>query len=611
MRVLQVEASAKGPAEELAKVRAELERVSAEKADLAKAAKTGAEELAREKARLAELEKEREAAKKTAAKSESSVKKPAAELAKLKVELERLVQEKTALKVAKADELALERARFAELVGEREALEARALQAESTAKKPAEELVKVRAELERVIKENAAAAKALEEERSREKSHLGEVEHAREVALRRAEQTDAATKALSSEMERLIEAKAVIERTSTERIKTVEDRLHVAERERDAVSHRNEEREKDVLALQAKVEELSKKVVIQMGAAASVADIGLEKLLETRELEIKKLTEQLGQAVATNRNSSQSTAQRTSGWLPQALERREAVAAVSLAVGLVVGVGVSRLVSPSDSVPPAQVAGAPAAQSKEVAPAVSQTAKEVEIPSPKTPPEPSVASGSSSVAGSITPAPVPQPATTVPPPSAPAQSGTPGSASGMPNKLPDSFLGMRFGTSISDLATRGQWQETAGRLHRKAELLGTQVEAVLSQDEEGRLIMGSYVRIVPREEAAVGPFLEWAVNSQDAVSALYGEPSRMHQVEGASDATEVVRRITSGEDFYEAGWEREGEDTMMDLSIRVFNARSVVFRLEYRSRELVSAYSQRREANKEKAPEKTDEETPK
>jgi hypothetical protein len=137
------------------------------------------------------------------------------------------------------------------------------------------------------------------------------------------------------------------------------------------------------------------------------------------------------------------------------------------------------------------------------------------------------------------------------------------------------------------------------------------VEAVLSSDEEGRLIMGSYVRVVPRQASAVAPFLEWAVNSQDAVSALYGEPSRMHQVEGATDATEVVRRITDGEDFYEASWEREGEDTMMDLSIRAFNERSIVFRLEYRSRDLVNAFAQRREAKKETSSEKSAEEAPK
>ena len=605
-----------------------MERVSAEKADLAKSAKTAAEELAREKARLVELETEREAAKKTASKSESSAKKPAAELAKLKVEFERLTQEKTALEAATAleavtaAELVRERARFAKMEGECEALKARALQAESTAKRPAEELVEVRAELERVLEEKAATAKTRAEELSKEKSHLSEVEHAREVALRRAEQTDAATKALSSEMERLIEAKTVIERAAAERLKNVESRLHGAEREREAVSLRSEEREKDVLALQAKVEELSKKVVAQMGAPASAVDLGFEKLLETRELEIKKLTEQLAQAVSANRsanrNLSQSADQRASGWLPQALQRREAVAAVSLAVGLVVGVGVSRLVSPSDSALPSQgasVAVAPATQVKEVPAMVSEAPKEVQSPPPKPTPEPGVTSGSATVAGpSTTPAPMPQPAApTAPtaPPSVPAQSGTSGFASGMPSRLPDTFLGMRLGTSLSDLVNRAQWQETAGKLHRKADLLGTQVEAVLSQDEEGRLIMGSYVRIVPRLSADVGPFLEWAVNSQDAVSALYGEPSRMHQVEGATDEAEVVRRITSGDDFYAAGWEREGEDTMIDLSIRVFNDRSVVFRLEYRSRELVNAYAQRLEANKEKAAQKSADETPK
>jgi hypothetical protein len=77
---------------------------------------------------------------------------------------------------------------------------------------------------------------------------------------------------------------------------------------------------------------------------------------------------------------------------------------------------------------------------------------------------------------------------------------------------------------------------------------------------------------------------------QDAVSALYGEPIRVHSVEGATDAGEVVRKIAAGEDFYQATWERESEDGMIDLSIRVFNERSVVFRMEYRARKLYTGF---------------------
>ena len=36
----------------------------------------------------------------------------------------------------------------------------------------------------------------------------------------------------------------------------------------------------------------------------------------------------------------------------------------------------------------------------------------------------------------------------------------------------------------------------------------------------------------------------------------------------------------------EGTWERDVEDGMIDLSIRVFNERSVVFRMEYRARQL-------------------------
>jgi hypothetical protein len=74
------------------------------------------------------------------------------------------------------------------------------------------------------------------------------------------------------------------------------------------------------------------------------------------------------------------------------------------------------------------------------------------------------------------------------------------------------------------------------------------------------------------------------------VSALYGEPIRVHSVEGATEAAEVVRKISAGEDYYQASWERESEDGVIDMSIRVFNERSVVFRMEYRARRLYVAY---------------------
>lgn len=161
---------------------------------------------------------------------------------------------------------------------------------------------------------------------------------------------------------------------------------------------------------------------------------------------------------------------------------------------------------------------------------------------------------------------------------------------GMPANLPDQFLGIRFGTDLTQVSGIAQWKETAGKRHRKAELLGSEVEAVLTTDAQNRLIMGSYVRVAARQPEALTPFLEWAVNVQDAVSALYGEPIRVHSVEGATDAVEVVRKISAGEDFYQATWEREAEEGMIDLSIRVFNERSVVFRMEYRARQLYSGF---------------------
>jgi hypothetical protein len=160
----------------------------------------------------------------------------------------------------------------------------------------------------------------------------------------------------------------------------------------------------------------------------------------------------------------------------------------------------------------------------------------------------------------------------------------------MPSQLPDQFLGIRFGTELSEVTGIAQWKETAGKRHRKAELLGSEVEAVLTADVQNRLIMGSYVRVASRQPEALTPFLEWAVNVQDAVSALYGEPIRVHSVEGATEAGEVVRKIAAGEDFYQATWERESEDGMIDLSIRVFNERSVVFRMEYRARKLYTGF---------------------
>ena len=163
--------------------------------------------------------------------------------------------------------------------------------------------------------------------------------------------------------------------------------------------------------------------------------------------------------------------------------------------------------------------------------------------------------------------------------------------------LPNQFLGTTFGTPISEVANLANWSESNGRLRRKATLVGAGVEAVLIPDHENRVMAGAYVRICPRSTESLAPFLEWAVSVQDAIDAEYGEASTVHEVSEADDAAGVVERIANGKDFYEAIWERQPDDGFIVLSIRVFNERSVVFRLEYLNRVLLAAYTaQQKEA---------------
>jgi hypothetical protein len=162
-------------------------------------------------------------------------------------------------------------------------------------------------------------------------------------------------------------------------------------------------------------------------------------------------------------------------------------------------------------------------------------------------------------------------------------------------------LGTPFGTAISEVANLANWTESSGRLRRKATLVGAPVEAVLIPDHEKRIMAGAYVRICPRSTESLAPFLEWAVGVQDAIDAEYGEPSSVHEVSEADDAAGVVERIANGKDFYEAMWERQSDDGLIVLSIRVFNERSVVFRLEYLHRAMLAAYT---EQQKEEARQK-------
>ncbi len=164
------------------------------------------------------------------------------------------------------------------------------------------------------------------------------------------------------------------------------------------------------------------------------------------------------------------------------------------------------------------------------------------------------------------------------------------------SQLPDAFQGMVLGGSLSGAAVgtgKGQWKEMNGRLHRKVELLGQGVEAVLVPDAQGRLVMGAYVRICSKQIPELTPFLEWAVSVQDSLSAQWGPPSDIHQISGVEDPAEVVEKVSRGEDFYQAIWEREGQDTQVVLSIRSWNERSVAFRLEYKSLSLTRQYVQK------------------
>jgi hypothetical protein len=161
--------------------------------------------------------------------------------------------------------------------------------------------------------------------------------------------------------------------------------------------------------------------------------------------------------------------------------------------------------------------------------------------------------------------------------------------------LPQTFLGAQLGGKVKDFLDReplGLWREKGGRFHRKCELQGADVEAVLMPDRLGRLLVGAYVRVCASEPEKLAPFLEWAVAVQDDFAERHGEPTQVHQVQEASDDQSVVGRIAAGADYYEAHWRRPGEDGEILLSVRSLNERSVVFRLEIRSAALSREYFQ-------------------
>ncbi len=169
--------------------------------------------------------------------------------------------------------------------------------------------------------------------------------------------------------------------------------------------------------------------------------------------------------------------------------------------------------------------------------------------------------------------------------------------------LPNQFLGVKFGSLLTENPALSQWLLDKGIYHRKARLVGAEVEAAVVPDQENRVMKGTYVRICPRSTAELSRFLEWAVSVQDAISAQYGEPSEIQEIKEAADAEAIVDRIASGKDRYIAVWSREAEDASIILSIGAMNERSVVFRLEYFSTSLVKAFNERIEEDKAKAEE--------
>jgi hypothetical protein len=451
------------------------------------------------------------------------------------------------------------------------------------------EAERLRAELAGVKAEKWSAERGFAEEHQRLMDRLQVAETEREnfrdevrLLTRAAAEPDAELERVRSELLEARSAGGAADKVlATERAEEGEKR-RILEQARQAAEERAQSLLGELADLRGQLEQAQKDLASQKpqeiggkGLSAE-AEAELRQVLARRDLEIQRLAAQL-------RSASQGAAGDPSShsvWAGLQGKTALAFGGVALVVGLLGGAMISR--------PKAGPLPAPSLATKDTLP-----------------PATVASSASSSVAAEPLAAPNLTPGGDQGNPSAPTTAPSPGneislpsgtggtltaSRAGMPSQLPDQFLGIRFGTDLSEVQGISLWKETAGKRHRKAELLGSEVEAVLTADSQSRLIMGSYVRVAFRQPEALTPFLEWAVNVQDAVSALYGEPIRVHSVEGATDAAEVVRKIAAGEDYYQATWEREAEDGMIDLSIRVFNERSVVFRMEYRARRLYQTH---------------------
>jgi hypothetical protein len=177
---------------------------------------------------------------------------------------------------------------------------------------------------------------------------------------------------------------------------------------------------------------------------------------------------------------------------------------------------------------------------------------------------------------------------------APAMESAAGNVNGE-GVLPTQFLGVKFGSLVSENPGLAQWLLEKGIYHRKARLVGVEVEAAITADPENRVVKGSYVRVCPRSTEELSPFLEWAVSVQDAISAQYGDPTEVQEIQEAADAAAIVDRIASGKARYIAAWRRDTEDGSILLSIGAMNERSVVFRLDYFSAALIKAFNERQE----------------
>ncbi len=471
-------------------------------------------------------------------------------------------------------------------LGERTAeLERSALAMQESAK----ESERLRAELTVVKAEKWSAERGFAEEHERLLERLRSAEMERDtiredsrLLARAAAEPDGELERMRGELSAALGACAAAERALADERAQMAGRVTILEQAREAAGERTKVLIEELAGLRGELEKANKDLSARKPATEAArglsaeAEAELRQVLAKRDLEIQRLAAQLRAAPLSADASIPSYS--FPGWLNG--KAAALLSVIALAIGLLGGAALSRSRSEAGKATDPQPKGSPtqavapssaphSATGVSASPAVSSANAEQGI----------APVGSSGAAASPTAFQV-----------ASTGGSLAASSAGMPSHLPDQFLGIRFGTELSEVAGIAQWKETAGKRHRKAELLGSEVEAVLTADVQNRLIMGSYVRVASRQPEALTPFLEWAVNVQDAVSALYGEPIRVHSVEGATEAGEVVRKIAAGEDFYQATWERESEDGMIDLSIRVFNERSVVFRMEYRARQLYTGF---------------------